>query len=139
VLIIQRAYRERQKEKAMKLHWKKKTMGTATQSGKGERKYKRRWLRLKLTSGAYVRTQQSCVSLLNEQNASVVNESLISIKAETVSTGSMISDRHHGNSLAEDTKQLQLDFFYLDDNTRITTGKNRQARKITLRNNSDFF
>jgi len=76
---------------------------------RSKERYKRRWLRLKLTSGAYVRTQQlSYVSSLNEQNTSVMNESLVSISAETVSTGSIISDRHHGNSLDEDTKQLQF-------------------------------
>lgn len=90
---------------------------------RSKERYKRRWLRLKLTSGAYLRTQQSCVSSLNEQDASVMNESLtVSISAETVSTGSLIN-RHHGNALDEPTKQLLLDFFERDDNTRITTVK----------------
>jgi hypothetical protein len=49
---------------------------------RSKEKYKRRWLRLKLTSGAYLRTQQSCVSSLNEHDASVMNEShTVSISA----------------------------------------------------------
>ena len=62
-----------------------------------------------------------------------MNESLVSISAETVSTGSMISDRHHGNALDEDTKQLLLNFFERDDNTRITTGKKQTCTKDKIK------
>lgn len=48
-------------------------------------RYKRRWLRLKLTSGAYLTTQQSCASSLNEKDASVMSNNLtVSISTETV-------------------------------------------------------